>query len=48
VTTTPQPKKLFGKPSQKLAQMLKDATPEQRAQAARIEAALLAKRARNG
>ena len=46
MSTAPPPKKPSAQPSAKLAQMLKDATPAQRAQAVRVAANLLAKRAK--
>jgi hypothetical protein len=44
--TTKPPKQPSAQPSRKLAQMLAEATPMQRAQAARVTANLLAKRAK--
>ena len=45
MTTNSPSKKPSGKPSPKLAQMLQDATPQQRDEAAKIVAKLLAIRA---
>jgi len=46
MTTKPPSKTPSGKPSPKLAQMLQDATPQQRDEAAKIVAKLLAIRAK--